>query len=71
VKQLRATIPTHLQAAFLEIGKQLNTTDPTVINTHLLSCYFTGDRSDSPKETQSIQTVDGFDDLADWTDEEI
>ena len=71
MKQLRTTIPTHLQAAFLEIGKQLNTTDPTVINTHLLSCYFTGDRSDSPQETQSIQTVDGFDDLADWTDEEI
>ena len=71
MKQLRATIPTHLQAAFLEVGKQLNTTDPTVINTHLLSCYFTGDRFDSPKEPQSIQTVDGFDDLADWTDEEI
>ena len=71
MKQLRATIPTHLQSAFLEVGKQLNTNDPTVINTHILSCYFTGDRSDSPKETQSIQTAEGFDDVADWTDEEI
>lgn len=71
MKQLRATIPAHLQAAFLEVGKQLNTTDPTVINTHILSCYFTGDRSDSPRKTQSIQAVDGFDDLADWTDEEL
>ena len=71
MKQLRATIPTHLQAAFLEVGRQLNTNDPTVINTHILSCYFTGDRSDSPKETHSVQTVDGFDDVADWTDEKI
>ena len=78
MKQLRSTIPTHLQAAFLEVGKQLNTNDPTVINTHILSCYFTGEhlrcseavRSDSPKETQSVQAVDGFDDLADWADEE-
>jgi len=71
VKQLRATIPTHLQSAFLEVGKQLNTNDPTVINTHILSRYFTGDRSDSPKETHSVQTADGFDDVADWTNEEI
>jgi hypothetical protein len=79
VKQLRATIPTHLQAAFLEVGRQLNTTDPTVINTHILSCYFTGEhlrrseaaRSNSPQETQSVQTTEGFDDVADWTDEEI
>ncbi|WP_068820469.1 hypothetical protein [Phormidesmis priestleyi] len=71
MKQIRATIPTHLQAAFLEVGSQLNTTDPTVINTHILSCYFTGDRSDSPKETHSVQSADDFDDLADWTEEEI
>ena len=79
MKQIRATIPTHLQAAFLEVGRQLNTTDPTIINTHILSCYFTGEhlrcseavRSNSPKEAYSVQTADGFDDVADWTDEEI
>lgn len=71
MKQLRATIPTHLQSAFLEVGKQLNTGDPTAINTHILSCYFTGDRSDSPKKTHSVQTSDDFDDVADWTDEEL
>ena len=71
MKQIRATIPTHLQAAFLEVGGQLNTTDPTVINTHILSCYFTGDRSDSPKKNHLVQTTaDDFDDLADWVEEE-
>ncbi|MCY7275788.1 MAG: hypothetical protein LH702_19140 [Phormidesmis sp. CAN_BIN44] len=68
--QVRATIPAHLHPAFLEIGKQLNTTDPSVINTHILSCYFTGDRSDSPrKSTASAQTADNFEDVADWTDD--
>jgi len=71
LKQIRATIPTHLQAAFLEVGKQLNTADPTVINTHILSCYFTGDRSESPKKTHVVETIHGFDDLADWVEEEL
>ncbi|KAM3113039.1 hypothetical protein [Phormidesmis sp. 146-33] len=70
MKQLRATIPTHLQSAFLEVGSQLNTTDPTVINTHILSCYFTGDRSDSLKKMPLAQSADDFDDLADWTEDE-
>jgi hypothetical protein len=70
--QIRATIPAHLHTAFLEIGRQLNTTDPSIINTHVLSCYFTGDRSDSPKTASSqVQPVSDFDDVADWTDDEL
>ena len=70
--QIRATIPAHLHTAFQEIGRQLNTTDPSIINTHILSCYFTGDRSDSPKIANSQpQPVSDFDDVADWTDDEL
>jgi hypothetical protein len=78
--QIRATIPAHLHAAFLEIGRQLNTTDPSIINTHILSCYFTGEhlrcseavRSESSK-TASLPTQPSsdFDDVADWTDDEL
>lgn len=68
MKQVRASIPSHLQDAFFEVGRQLNTTDPTIICTHILSCYFTGDRSDSPKQLSSKEPesfeLDGLDD---WT----
>lgn len=78
MKQLRASIPSHLQTAFFDVGRQLNTTDPTIINTHILSCYFTGDacttlrvRSDSPKQVNSV-SADSFDldDLGDWVTED-
>jgi len=71
MKQVRASIPSHLQTAFFEVGRQLNTTDPSIINTHILSCYFTGDRSDSPKQL-APKEVDsyGLDDLNDWTEQE-
>jgi hypothetical protein len=67
MKQVRASIPSHLQDAFFEVGRQLNTTDPSIINTHILSCYFTGDRSDSPKQL-APREVDAFEfeDLGDW-----
>lgn len=71
MKQVRASIPSHLQNAFFEVGRQLNTDDPSIINTHILSCYFTGDRADSPKQS-APKSSDSFDDLADvcdWTDE--
>ncbi|MBN8562489.1 MAG: hypothetical protein J0L70_18310 [Leptolyngbya sp. UWPOB_LEPTO1] len=71
MKQVRASIPSHLQTAFFEVGRQLNTNDPTVICTHILSCYFTGDRSDSPKQL-APREVDAFEleDLGDWATEE-
>ena len=71
MKQVRASIPSHLQTAFFEVGRQLNTTDPSIINTHILSCYFTGDRSDSPKQLASKEGDSyGLDDLNDWTEQE-
>ncbi|MBD1842141.1 hypothetical protein H6F89_01680 [Cyanobacteria bacterium FACHB-63] len=71
MKQVRASIPSHLQTAFFEVGRQLNTDDPTIINTHILSCYFTGDRSDSPKQlTPKEANSFEFDDLGDWVAEE-
>ncbi|BAU13760.1 hypothetical protein LEP3755_43010 [Leptolyngbya sp. NIES-3755] len=70
MKQVRASIPSHLQTAFFEVGRQLNTDDATIINTHILSCYFTGDRSDSPKQLTSKEGDSyGLDDLNDWTEE--
>ncbi|MBW4526800.1 MAG: hypothetical protein KME18_16705 [Phormidium tanganyikae FI6-MK23] len=71
MKQVRASIPSHLHNAFFEVGQQLNTTDPSIINTHILSCYFTGDRSDSPKQpiAKSVDSFE-FDDLNDWTEQE-
>jgi len=73
MKQVRASIPSHLQNAFFEVGRHLNTDDPSVINTHILSCYFTGDRSDSPKQLTSKES-DSFgldlNDLGDWTEQD-
>ncbi len=67
MKQVRASVPSHLHSVFFEVGRQLNTTDPSIINTHILSCYFTGDRSDAPKQsTKQAESFD-FDDLGDWT----
>ena len=67
MKQVRTSIPAHLHSAFFEVGRQLNTTDPGIINTHILSCYFTGDRSDSPKQTTKQAESFDFEDLNDWT----
>lgn len=71
---MRATIPAHLRAAFLEVGKRLNTDDPTIINTHILSCYFTGDRTvpaSQPLQTTPIETAsdDPYDGIVEWGDE--
>lgn len=70
--QVRATIPPHLQQLFFEIGKRLNTTDPSVINTHILSCYFTGDRTISASQPLQPPTPDEdpFDGLIQWGEEE-
>lgn len=73
-QQVRATIPAHLQSIFFEVGMQLNTDDPTIINTHILSCYFTGDRTVSasqPLQQALPETTpdDPFDGLVEWGDE--